>query len=111
MQRLLRATMRLRPDRIIVGEVRGGEALQMVKAWNTGHPGGLCTLHANSATAALTRLEQLIAEATASDMRAVIAEAVNLIVPIAKTRTSRVVDPIVRVEGVHAGEYILSTED
>jgi type IV secretion system protein VirB11 len=111
MQRLLRATMRLRPDRIIVGEVRGGEALQMVKAWNTGHPGGLCTLHANSATAALTRLEQLIAEATTSDMRAVIAEAVNLIVPIAKTRTSRVVDPIVRVEGVHAGEYILSMEN
>jgi type IV secretion system protein TrbB len=109
MQRLLKATMRLRPDRIIVGEVRGGEALSMIKAWNTGHPGGLCTIHANSAAAALTRLEQLVAEATTGNMRAVIAEAVNLIVPIARTRTSRVVNPIMRVEGIHRGEYILSS--
>ena len=48
MLRLLKATMRLRPDRIIVGEVRGGEALALLKAWNTGHPGGVCTVHANS---------------------------------------------------------------
>ena len=109
MQRLLKATMRLRPDRIIVGEVRGGEALSMLKAWNTGHPGGLCTIHANSAVAALTRLEQLVAEATTGNMRAVIAEAVNLIVPIARTRTARVVNPIMRVEGIHRGEYILSS--
>ena len=55
MQRLLKATMRLRPDRIIVGEVRGGEALALLKAWNTGHPGGICTVHANScARAGLT---------------------------------------------------------
>ncbi len=54
MQRLLKATMRLRPDRIIVGEVRGGEALAMLKAWNTGHPGGVCTVHANHARAGLT---------------------------------------------------------
>jgi type IV secretion system protein VirB11 len=51
MQRLLKATMRLRPDRIIVGEVRGGEALSLLKAWNTGHPGGVCTVHANYARA------------------------------------------------------------
>jgi Flp pilus assembly CpaF family ATPase len=46
---LVRSTLRLRPDRIIVGEVRGGEALDMLKAWNTGHPGGIATVHANSA--------------------------------------------------------------
>jgi P-type conjugative transfer ATPase TrbB len=62
MQRLLKATMRLRPDRIIVGEVRGGEALSLLKAWNTGHPGGVCTVHANHARAGLQRIEQLIAE-------------------------------------------------
>ena len=61
MQRLLKATMRLRPDRIIVGEVRGGEALSLLKAWNTGHPGGACTVHANHARAGLQRVEQLIA--------------------------------------------------
>jgi type IV secretion system protein TrbB len=109
MQRLLRATMRLRPDRIIVGEVRGGEALSMLKAWNTGHSGGLCTVHANTASSALTRIEQLIAEVTASDMRAVIGEAVDLIVPIAKTTTNRVVNPIIAVEGFHGGQYVLST--
>src|SRR6516165_1254517 len=64
MRRLVRASMRLRPDCIVVGEVRGGEALDMLKAWNTGHKGGLCTLHANSARSALTRLEQLVAEVT-----------------------------------------------
>lgn len=108
MRRLLKATMRLRPDRIIVGEVRGGEALSMLKAWNTGHPGGLCTVHANSARAALTRLEQLVAEVTPADMRAVIAEAVNLIVPIAKTRASRVVNPILQVNGLADGDYSVS---
>lgn len=108
MQQLLRATMRFRPDRIIVGEVRGGEALSYVKAQNTGHDGCLCSIHANSAKSALTRLEQLIAEVSTGNMRPVIAEAVHLIVPIAKTKTSRVVNPIVRVEGLHAGEYVLT---
>src|SRR5262249_25204304 len=61
--RLVRTTMRLRPDRIIIGEVRGAEALALLKAWNTGHPGGLTTLHANSAHGALQRLEQLVEEA------------------------------------------------
>src|SRR6185312_7236886 len=65
MGHLVRSTLRLRPDRIIVGEVRGGEALEMLKAWNTGHPGGIATIHANSAKAALYRLEQLVLEAVA----------------------------------------------
>ncbi|MDP3736401.1 MAG: P-type conjugative transfer ATPase TrbB [Hyphomonadaceae bacterium] len=77
---LVRSTLRLRPDRIIVGEVRGPEALDLLKAWNTGHPGGIATLHANSARAALARLEQLAMEATSSPPTALIAEAVDLVV-------------------------------
>jgi type IV secretion system protein VirB11 len=73
MQRLLKATMRLRPDRIIVGEVRG-DALALLKAWNTGHPGGACTVHANHARSGLTRLEQLIAEVSQTPMHALISE-------------------------------------
>jgi type IV secretion system protein TrbB len=77
---LVRSTLRLRPDRIIVGEVRGPEALDLLKAWNTGHPGGIATLHANSARAALSRLEQLALEACTAPPTALIAEAVDLIV-------------------------------
>ena len=79
---LVRSTLRLRPDRIIVGEVRGPEALDLLKAWNTGHPGGIATLHANSARAALARLEQLAMEASTSPPTALIAEAVDLVVYI-----------------------------
>ncbi|WP_292255030.1 P-type conjugative transfer ATPase TrbB, partial [Mesorhizobium sp.] len=64
MGRLLKSTMRLRPDRIIVGEVRDGAALTLLKAWNTGHPGGVTTIHSNTAESALRRLEQLTAEAS-----------------------------------------------
>lgn len=59
MARLLKSTTRLRPDRIIVGEVRGCTALMLLKAWNTGHPGGVTTIHSNTAMSALRRLEQL----------------------------------------------------
>jgi Flp pilus assembly CpaF family ATPase len=107
MQRLLKATMRLRPDRIIVGEVRGGEALSLLKAWNTGHPGGVCTVHANHARAGLQRVEQLIAEVSQTPMRALIAEAVNLIVSIVKTAdgAGRRIDEVVAVTGCTDGEY------
>ena len=77
---LVRSTLRLRPDRIIVGEVRGGEALDMLKAWNTGHPGGIATVHANSATSALYRIEQLIQEAVVTVPRRLVAEAIDMIV-------------------------------
>ncbi len=77
---LVRSTMRLRPDRIIVGEVRGREALDLLKAWNTGHPGGLATVHANSARSALARLEQLAMEGAASPPTALIAETIDLVV-------------------------------
>ena len=111
MQRLLKATMRLRPDRIIVGEVRGGEALSLLKAWNTGHPGGICTVHANHARAGLQRLEQLIAEVSRAPMRALIAEAVNLIVSIVKVDETpgRRIDEVVTVRGFADGNYQFGT--
>jgi type IV secretion system protein VirB11 len=107
MRRLLRASMRLRPDRIIVGEVRGGEALSLLKAWNTGHPGGVCTVHANHARAGLRRLEQLIAEVSRAPMRGLIADAVDIIVSIIRTDhpPGRRVDEVVAVTGVTDGEY------
>jgi Flp pilus assembly CpaF family ATPase len=110
MQRLLKATMRLRPDRIIVGEVRGGEALSLLKAWNTGHPGGVCTVHANHARAGLQRIEQLIAEVSQTPMRALIAEAVNLIVSIVKTDSApgRRIEEVVTVTGLADGNYCFS---
>ena len=80
MRKLLKTAMRYRPDRIIIGEVRGGEALDLLKSWNTGHPGGLATVHANNAPAALLRLEQLISEVSVTPMRALIAEAINVVV-------------------------------
>ena len=80
MLRCLKATMRLRPDRIVVGETRGAEALALLKAWNTGHPGGLATVHANSALAGLIRMEQLIQEANVPPQPELIAEAVNIVV-------------------------------
>ncbi len=87
MNDLLRATMRLRPDRIVVGEVRGPEALSLLKAWNTGHPGGCATVHANNARAGLTRLEQLIQEAVITVPRELIAEAVDIVIHIERAGT------------------------
>lgn len=85
MRDLVRTTLRLRPDRIVVGEVRDGAALDVLKAWNTGHPGGLLTLHANSAADALARLEDLCLEAAPANPRRLIASAVDLVVFIART--------------------------
>jgi len=105
---LVRSTLRLRPDRIIVGEVRGGEALDMLKAWNTGHPGGIATLHANSARSALYRLEQLIQEAVVTVPRRLIAEAIELIVFIEGRGAARRIGAIEAVEGLDsAGDYAL----
>jgi type IV secretion system protein VirB11 len=105
---LVRSTLRLRPDRIIVGEVRGGEALDMLKAWNTGHPGGIATVHANSARAALLRLEQLIQEAVVTVPRRLIAEAIDHVVFISGRGAARRVDCIARVAGLDPdGDYAL----
>ncbi|HEX4693637.1 P-type conjugative transfer ATPase TrbB [Sphingomonas sp.] len=97
---LVRSTLRLRPDRIIVGEVRGGEALDMLKAWNTGHPGGIATVHANSATSALLRIEQLIQEAVVTVPRRLIAEAIDMVVFITGRGSDRRVDTVARVAGL-----------
>ena len=105
---LVRSTLRLRPDRIIVGETRGCEALDMLKAWNTGHPGGIATVHANSAAAALFRLEQLVQEAVVSVPRRLIAEAIDLVVFIAGRSRARRIETLARVIGLAPdGEYVL----
>ncbi|HEV2593814.1 MAG TPA: P-type conjugative transfer ATPase TrbB [Sphingomicrobium sp.] len=105
---LVRSTLRLRPDRIIVGEVRGPEALDMLKAWNTGHPGGIATVHANSARASLYRLEQLVQEAVITVPRRLIAEAIDIVVFIAGRGTDRRIAAVEGVEGLDAvGDYAL----
>lgn len=109
MARLLKSTMRLRPDRIIVGEVRDGAALTMLKAWNTGHPGGITTIHANNALSALRRLEQLTAEASQQPMQHVIGEAVDLVISIERTPTGRRVREVIRVEAWRDGNYQIET--
>ena len=106
---LVRSTLRLRPDRIIVGEVRGIEALDMLKAWNTGHPGGVATLHANSALAALYRLEQLVEEAVSSVPRRLIAEAIDVVIFIQGRGSDRRVETIAEVTGLGPdGHYQLT---
>jgi len=105
MARLLKSTMRLRPDRIIVGEVRDGAALTLLKAWNTGHPGGVTTIHSNTAESGLRRLEQLTAEASQQPMREVIGEAVDLIVSIERAPKGRIVRDILHVESFANGRY------
>jgi type IV secretion system protein TrbB len=105
MARLLKSTMRLRPDRIIVGEVRDGAALTLLKAWNTGHPGGVTTIHSNTAMSALRRLEQLTAEASQQPMQEVIGEAVDLVVSIERTGKGRRVREVIHLEGYRNGHY------
>jgi P-type conjugative transfer ATPase TrbB len=113
MTELVRSTLRLRPDRIIVGEVRGREALDMLKAWNTGHPGGIATVHANSALSALYRIEQLIQEAVVTVPRHLIAEAIDLVVFIAGRGLARRVETVARVAGLDPdGNYtVLNLSD
>ncbi len=105
---LLKATLRLRPDRIVIGEVRGGEALALLKAWNTGHPGGCTTVHADSAVKALSRLEQLVLEAAAVSAKALIAEAIQLIIFIEKIPRGRAVTEMIEVQGMDHDNYVLT---
>jgi P-type conjugative transfer ATPase TrbB len=100
---LVRDTLRLRPDRIIIGEVRDGSALDLLKAWNTGHPGGLATIHANSAEEALSRLEDLIGEVTQRVPHRAIVQAINVVIFIERTAQGRSVRTVSRVTG-RAGE-------
>jgi type IV secretion system protein VirB11 len=102
---LLRSTLRLRPDRIIVGEVRGPEALDLVKAWGTGHPGGIATVHAGSARGALRRIEQLIAEAAVTVPRELIAESVEVIAVLTGRGSARRLTELCAVQGLADGDY------
>ncbi|NTJ63183.1 P-type conjugative transfer ATPase TrbB [Agrobacterium rhizogenes] len=103
---LVRSALRLRPDRIPIGEVRGPEALDLLKAWGTGHPGGVGTIHAGSALGALRRLEQLIQEAVVTVPRALIAETINLVAVLSGRGPARRLSELARVEGINPdGDY------
>jgi len=105
---LVRSALRLRPDRIPIGEVRGAEALDLLKAWGTGHPGGIGTLHAGSAFGALRRLEQLIQEAVVTVPRALIAETVEIIPVLAGRGSARRLIELAAVQGMGpTGDYVL----
>jgi type IV secretion system protein VirB11 len=108
LRELVRAALRLRPDRIPIGEVRGGEALELLKAWGTGHPGGIGTLHAGSAAGALGRLEQLVQEAVVTVPRALIAETVDLVAVLTGRGPQRRLAELRRLDGLDAaGRYRL----
>ena len=108
MTMLLKTTLRMRPDRILVGEVRGPEALDLLMAWNTGHEGGAATLHANNAKAGLDRLAMLISMHPDSPkpIEPLIGEAVHVVVHIARTPEGRCVQEIIEVSGYEDGRYI-----
>ena len=106
---LVRSSLRLRPDRIPIGEVRGAEALDLLKAWGTGHPGGIGTIHAGTAIGALRRLEQLIQEAVVTVPRALIAETIDVIAVLAGRGSERRLVELATVEGLATdGDYHLS---
>ncbi|HZQ50471.1 MAG TPA: CpaF family protein [Candidatus Dormibacteraeota bacterium] len=109
---LVRNSLRMRPDRIIVGEVRGAEALDMLQAMNTGHDGSMSTLHANNPRDAITRLETLVllagTELPSRAIRTQIASAVNVIVQTERLRGgARKVVSIAEVTGIKDGEIAL----
>jgi type IV secretion system protein VirB11 len=103
--------MRLRPTRIIVGEVRGAEALELLKGWMTGHPGGVATIHGESALAGLIQLENYVAEATSAPKQTLIAETIHLVIFIdleATIRAGRKVKEVAVVLGHENGRYQLA---
>ena len=97
---LVRSSLRLRPDRIPIGEVRGAEALDLLKAWGTGHPGGIGTIHAGSAVGALRRMEQLIQEAVITVPRALLAETIDLVAVLVRDGAGRRLSELARVDGL-----------
>ena len=103
---LLRATLRHRPDRIIVGEVRGGEAFDLLQALNTGHSGTLSTIHANSAAQALARFSSCVVQSGVElpyqAVRYQIADAINLVLHLGRAHGARVVRELIRIGGYDA---------
>jgi len=106
---LVRSSLRLRPDRIPIGEVRGAEALDLLKAWGTGHPGGVGTIHAGTALGALRRLEQLIQEAVVTVPRALIAETIDIVAVLAGRGSARRLAELGFVAGLDpaSGDYLV----
>ncbi|MGX9120174.1 P-type conjugative transfer ATPase TrbB [Mesorhizobium sp. BHbsci] len=104
---LVKSSLRLRPDRIPIGEVRGAEALDLLKAWGTGHPGGIGTIHASTALGALRRLEQLVQEAVVTVPRTLIAETIDLVAVLAGRGSARRLVEIALVDGLDpaTGDY------
>ena len=109
MTQLLKTTLRMRPDRILVGEVRGSEALDLLDAWNTGHEGGAATLHANNCLAGLHRLKSLISRnpAAPAEIEPLIGDAVHCVVHIARTPSGRRVEEILSIKGYENGHYTI----
>ncbi|MGQ3177837.1 MAG: P-type conjugative transfer ATPase TrbB [Blastomonas fulva] len=109
---LVRSSLRLRPDRISIGEVRGPEALDLLKAWGTGHPGGIGTIHASSANGALLRMEQLIQEAVLTVPRALLAQTINIIAVLVRDGAGRRLAQIAEVDGLDpvSGDYRMMAE-
>ncbi|MBL8580198.1 MAG: P-type conjugative transfer ATPase TrbB [Mesorhizobium sp.] len=106
---LVRSSLRLRPDRIPIGEVRGAEALDLLKAWGTGHPGGIGTIHAGTAIGAVRRLEQLIQEAVVTVPRALIAETIDIVAVLSGRGAQRRLAELARVDGLGpTGDYVIT---
>jgi type IV secretion system protein VirB11 len=108
MAKLLKISMRMRPDTILVGEVRGPEALDLLMAWNSGHEGGIATLHANHARAGLSKLALYISmnQDYPKPIEPLIAEAVQVVVHITRCAEGRRVADILEVQGYEQGQYI-----
>jgi len=104
---LVRSSLRLRPDRIPIGEVRGAEALDLLKAWGTGHPGGIGTIHAGTALGAMRRLEQLIQEAVVTVPKALIAETIDLVAVLRGRGSERRLSELALIAGLDpaTGDY------
>lgn len=109
MTALLKATLRMRPDRILVGEVRGPEALDLLMAWNTGHEGGAATLHANNARAGLDRLVMLVSMHgdAPRNIEPLIGEAVHMVIHIARTKEGRAIQGMIEILGYRDGQYVI----
>ena len=100
----LRSVLRMTPDRIVVGEVRGGEALALLDAWSTGHGGGCSTVHSNSAKDTLLRLENMTARVSQNPQQATIGQAINMIVYLKYLGNRRIVEDIIEVDGYDAAQ-------
>jgi P-type conjugative transfer ATPase TrbB len=97
MRDLLKITMRMRPDRICVGEIRDGASLDLLKAWNSGHPGGVCTVHADDCESGLDKLEQYCLEISESSQKKLIANTVDICIFIKKEENKRKIHEIKKV--------------